>query len=126
MLVLGRGEIGVATCQVLHALREQLDIAEIYSVSGEGKWRNAKRLPRSVELGIFEESFSEASSVATLITATDHSGDTIEPGHLGLDPLELVLFDSGCLLGPGYSRGPPHGRFSGSIAVVRNNEGVFI
>ena len=126
MLVLGRGEIGVATCQVLHALRDQLDISEIYSIGGERQWHNAKRLPRSVELGVLDESFSEASDITTLITATNHSGDTIEPGHLGLDPLELVSFDGGCLLGPDRSHGPPRGRFSGPIAVVRNQRGVLI
>ena len=127
VMVLGRGEIGVATCQVLHKLRDELCIEEIYSVGGERQWHNAKRLPREVNLSVLDDAFQdESESITTLITATNHSGATIEPGHRGLDPLELVSFDGGCLLGPGCSHGPPRGRFSGPIAVVRNQKGGLI
>ena len=119
VLVLGRGEIGVATCQVLHALRDQLDISEIYSIGGERQWHNAKRLPRSVELGVLDELFSEASDITTLITATNHSGDTIEPGHLGLDPLELIRSTAAAC----WARTAPTAlRVAGFPALLRSSE----
>lgn len=99
VLIVGSGEIGVATASVLWALRGELNIGSLSVKTGRRATLNRDRLPVGVDQ---TPNINRADDSTTLITATSHNGPPLETEDLIAVPEETVSLDSGLLLGKSW------------------------